>query len=106
MTTETALLISVASLAFAMYQGLTNIKRNQKADDRMDATQLTTVIVKLENIGAGISDIKTEIGNVKTDVKEDRGRIIKLEENAKEDRAKIVKLEEKVDALEKESKNN
>lgn len=80
MTIEVALVISVVSVAFGVWQGVTNVNRNRKADDKSDATQLTTVIVKLESIGTGITEIKTEMTNVKNDVKEDRERIIKLEE--------------------------
>lgn len=79
MTIELAMVISIVSLAFGMYQGIANLKRNQKTDDKSEATQLTTVIVKLENIGAGITEIKNEINNVKKDIKEDRERIVRLE---------------------------
>lgn len=79
MTIEVALLLSIASFSFAVYQGIANMKRNQKTDDKSEATQLTTVIVKLENIEGGISDIKKDINSVKNDVREDRERIVKLE---------------------------
>jgi hypothetical protein len=46
------------------------MKRSQKTDDKKEATELTTVIVKLENISTGISEIKNELGNIKIDVKE------------------------------------
>lgn len=59
------------------------MKRNRTADDKNDATQLTTVIVKLENIGAGISDIKSDMRNVKDEVKDMRDRLIKVEESTK-----------------------
>jgi predicted RNase H-like nuclease (RuvC/YqgF family) len=84
MTLEVALLISGVSLAFAIYQGISNMKRNQKADDKKDASELTTVIVKLENIGTGITEIKSEMTNVKNDIKEDRERLIRVEESAKQ----------------------
>lgn len=83
MTIEVAILISGISLAFGIYQGVTNLKRNEKADVKSDASQLTTVIVKLENIGTGIAEIKNEMGNVKNDIKESRERIVKVEESAK-----------------------
>lgn len=83
MTIEVTILISCVSLAFAIYQGLTNMKRNQKADDKSEASQLTTVIVKLENIGTGITRIENEINNIKSDVKEDHERLIRTEESAK-----------------------
>jgi len=83
-TLEVALLISGISLAFAIYQGIANMKRNQKADDKNEASQLTTVIVKLENIGNGITEIKAEMNNVKTEIKESKERIIKVEESSKQ----------------------
>lgn len=84
MTIEVALLISGMSVAFGIYSGISNLKRNQKQDDKNEASQLTTVIVKLENIGTGISEIKNEISNVKNEGKESRERIIKVEESAKQ----------------------
>lgn len=84
MTIEVALLISGVSLAFAVYSGITNLKRNKSNDDKKDATEMTTVIVKLENIGNGITEIKSEMNNVKNDIKESRERIIKVEESAKQ----------------------
>lgn len=92
MTIELALLISAASLAFAIYQGVSNMKRNKTADDKKDATQLTTVIVKLENISAGISDIKADMRNVKDEVKEMRERLIKVEDSAKSAHRRIDEL--------------
>lgn len=83
MTIEVAILISGVSLAFGIYQGVVNLKRNEKADAKNDASQLTTVIVKLESIGNGITEIKSEMSNVKNDIKEDRERIVKVEESAK-----------------------
>lgn len=83
MTIEVALVISALSLAFGIYQGVSNLKRNQKADNVQEATQMTTVIVKLENIGAGISDIKSDMRNVKDEVKDMRDRLIKVEESTK-----------------------
>jgi chromosome segregation ATPase len=93
MTIELALLVSVISVAFALYQGITNIKRNQKVDDKTDATQLTTVIVKLESIGNGITEIKNEINSIRKDSKDDHERIIRLEEAIRSDRERITRLE-------------
>lgn len=65
-------LISFLSLLLAAY---TFLSKNTKEN----TTELTTVIVKLENIGAGITDIKSEIASMKDDQKEDHDRLIKLE---------------------------
>ena len=65
-------LISFASLLLAAYVFLHN-------NNKENTTELTTVIVKLENIGAGITDIKAELAGLKSDQKEDHDKIIKLE---------------------------
>lgn len=64
--------ISIVSLLLALY---TFLSKNNKEN----TTELTTVIVKLENIGNGISDIKAEIASMKNDQKEDHDKLIKLE---------------------------
>ena len=84
MTIEVALLISGISVAFGIFSGISTLKRNQSSDVRRDASEMTTVIVKLENIGTGITEIKNEMTNVKNDIKESRERIIKVEESAKQ----------------------
>ena len=64
--------ISVASLLFSVYIFLSN-------NSKENTSELTTVIVKLENIGSGISDIKTEIASLKDDQKDDHDKLIKLD---------------------------
>jgi uncharacterized membrane protein len=93
MTVEVALLISGVSLAFGIYSGMSNMKRIQKADTKQDTAELTTVIVKLENIGNGITEIKSEMTNVKNDIKDDRERLIRLEESAKQAHKRLDILE-------------
>ena len=56
MTIEIAILISGVSLAFGLYQGIVNLKRNNDLDVKRDVSEMTTVIVKLENIGNGITE--------------------------------------------------
>lgn len=83
MEIEIALLISGVSMAFGIYSGLSTIKRNSKRDSRNDASEMATVIVKLEGISAGISEIKKDITNVKGDVKEITERLIVAEQSVK-----------------------
>mgnify|MGYP001049299441 CR=1 FL=1 len=99
LTIEVALLISGVSVAFGIFAGISNLRRNQKLDDKKDATEMTTVIVKLENISIGISEIKNEMANVKNDIKESRERIIKVEESAKQAHKRIDTLEKVVRGL-------
>lgn len=64
--------ISVVSLLFSIYIFLSN-------NSKENTSELTTVIVKLENIGTGIKDIKDEIASLKNDQKDDHDKLIKLE---------------------------
>lgn len=96
MTIEIALLISGVSVAFGIYQGVTNLRRNNKHDDKSDATQLTTVIVKLENISNGIQEIKSELNNVKADTKQNNDKLIRLEESCKQAHKRLDGLEKLV----------
>lgn len=83
MTIEIALLISGVSVAFGIYQGVSNLRRNSRNDDKNDTTQLTTVIVKLENIGDGVNEIKADMKNVKSDVGELKEKQVRTEESLK-----------------------
>ena len=47
MTLELSIVISVLSVSFALYSGISNLKRNDKKDTAEETAQLTTVIVKL-----------------------------------------------------------
>jgi len=66
------LCISAVSLILAIYTYL-------HKENKDNTTELTTVIVKLENIGEGIADIKAEIVSLKNDQKDDHDRLIKTE---------------------------
>lgn len=70
------IIISLASLALTFYTYFS--KANKES-----TTELTTVIVKLENIGAGIADIKAEIASLKDDQKNDHDRLIAVEASVK-----------------------
>lgn len=83
MTIEAALLISGISVTFGIYQGVSNLKRNERTEAKNDASELTTVIVKLENIGDGIKEIKSELGNIKQDINDITVRLAKVEESSK-----------------------
>lgn len=93
MTIEIALVISGISLAFGVYSGIANMKRNQRTDNQKDASEMTTVIVKLENISAGIAEIKSDFNGMKVEVKELRDRLIITEQSLKSAWKRIEALE-------------
>lgn len=88
MTSYAPIIVSIISLLLALY---TSITKNSKEN----TSELTTVIVKLENIGAGISDIKSEIASMKNDQKEDHDRLIKLDASLSAAWKQINELKEK-----------
>lgn len=92
MTIEIGILISVISISFAIYSGLKNIKRNDSKDIKNDAATMTTVIVKLENISTGISEIKSEVQSIKADQKEDHDKLIETIASAKQAHKRIDDL--------------
>lgn len=102
MTVEIALIISVVSVAFGLYSGIRNLKRNDSKDVKEESAQMATVLNELKNISNGVRDIKTEITNIKDDVKEDRDRITRLEESAKQAHKR---LDEVVARLERKEAN-
>lgn len=95
MTIEVALLISAGSLAFALYQGIANLKRNKATDDRKEASEMTTVIVKLESIGKDTGEIKNDMKDVKQDVRKNTEQIIRVDESLKSAWRRINLLEGK-----------
>nr|DAE66998.1 MAG TPA: Protein of unknown function (DUF2730) [Caudoviricetes sp.] len=83
MTVELAVIISIISLGFGIYSGVANLKRNSRNDTKMDQSQLTTVIVKLENIGNDVSEMKSDLRDVKEDLKNHSERLVKIEQQVK-----------------------
>lgn len=83
MTIEVALLISVISVSFAIYTGLSNKKRNEASDIRKDATETATINVKLDTINRGVDDIKIEQKTISKDIKELSDRVLVVEQSAK-----------------------
>ncbi len=92
-STIITIIISAASLITAVYVAISNSKKNDKQETKSDASEMTTVIVKLENIGNGITEIKSEMKTIKTDMKEDHDRIIRVEESAKQAHKRIDELQ-------------
>ena len=93
MTIEIALLISGVSLAFGLYQGISNLKRNKANDDKKEASEMTTVIVELKNISKDTAEIKNDIKDLKQDVKDNSEKIIRLDESLKSAWKRISALE-------------
>lgn len=83
MTVEVAIIISGLSLAFAVYKGVCDLKRSDKAEASKDASNLTTVIVKLEVISNNISEIKSDMKATNADIKSITMELAKLKQQVR-----------------------
>ena len=76
MTLDTEIILGVVTLCFTVIE----ILRTFKKDSKEDASNLTTVIVKLENIQSSINDIKSDISRMEKENKSLAERVSKTEE--------------------------
>lgn len=82
------ILISVGAFAFTIYQFLRN-------SNREGTTQITTVLIKLENIADGIAEIKGEMKSLRDELGELRERVSKVEASAASAHKRIDRMEGK-----------
>lgn len=71
------IIISGLSFLLAAVSFITTLTKNSTAE-------LTTVIVKLEAINSGITDIKAEINSIKGDQRGDHDKLVRLETSFEE----------------------
>lgn len=96
MTVDVSLVISIISVGFAVGMGVVNMKRAKTTDDKKEATEMTTVIVKLENISNDTKEIKNELRSVRNEVGELRERVIIAEQTAKSLHKRVDSFEERL----------
>lgn len=93
MQVDMTIIISFISLFVAGIVGITNIRRNNGIDDRQEASETTTLIVKLENINDGVNEIKSDMRNLRNDVQDLRDRLIMVEQSTKSAHRRLNTLE-------------
>lgn len=96
---EISLLVSLVSAGFAIFAGVVSMKRTKTTDDKKEATEMTTVIVKLENIGNDTKEIKSELRSVRKEVGDLRERIIVAEQATKALHERVDKHELKLESI-------
>lgn len=94
---DISILISGISLFVAAVVAVVNIRHSYGDNDKQSASQITTLIVKLETISEGINEIKSEIRNVKDDVQDLRDRLIIVEQSVKSAHHRIDRFSESDD---------
>lgn len=99
MKLDLSIVISVVSVAFAVFTGIWNLSRNKKNDDQTEAANMAVVIVKLENIANDISEIKGEMRSLKKDVQNLHERVALAEQLYKALHARLDSAEETIKNL-------
>jgi len=83
MTIDVPILISGLSLLVAVIVAITSIRGRNASVDKQEASQITTLIVKLENIAEGVNEIKADMRSMRNDVQELRDRMVIVEQSTK-----------------------
>lgn len=80
---EVSVLISGIAVICSVVMLIVTLKRNNHTDSKVQATEMTTVIVKLEAINSNVSEIRSDMKALKTDVQDLRDRVIIVEQSTK-----------------------
>lgn len=75
--------IAVAAVVISLVFGLINNRRAKTDDVQYDTTQIVTVICKLDSIAESISELKSDLRNVKGEVSEVSSRLAVCEHETK-----------------------
>lgn len=93
MQIDISFLIAIISLSLSAVVGLSGLRRNAKHDDRQEASSLTTLLVKIENINNGINEIKSDMRGVRADIQDVRERLVLVEQSVKSAHHRIDTIE-------------
>lgn len=93
MTIEITILVSVVSVAFAIYFGIKGMRRNDMKDIEERAVQNATINVKLDNISNTVNDIKYDISETKKKVDEIDKRLVIVEQSTKSAHHRLDNME-------------
>lgn len=97
MTIEITILISVVSVAFAIYFGLKSNRRSDVKDIEDRAANNAKVNMKLDNISQTVNDIKYDISATKKEVRDLTERVVSVEQSTKSAHHRLDDLLGKVD---------
>ena len=79
MSSDISVVLAVLSLLVSIVVASKNNKRADRTEEEKETARMTTVIVKLENIGNGINEIKNEMKSMKDEIQKDHDLLIKVE---------------------------
>jgi len=85
---------------FTLFFGIQNYRRNKTADTKASTAEMTTVLVKLENMNDtmknGFFEIKSEMSSIKNEVKDNFERLVKVEASERALHKRLDSIEGKV----------
>ncbi len=93
MTVEISMLISMVSVAFAIYFGLKSNRRTDVKDIEEKAARDAKINIKLDDISSDVKDIKYDISATNKKVEEIDKRVVVVEQAAKSAHHRIDRLE-------------
>ena len=92
MTIEVGLVIALIGLIVSVYFNITAANRAARCENKEDAASLTTVIVKLENIGSDVKEIKTDMSSLQAEMKNVMERLVVVEQSTKSAHKRIDEM--------------
>lgn len=98
MSVEVTVLISIVSVAAAIYFGLKSAKRDDTKDIKERATADAIVNVKLDNISSAVNDIKYDISDTKKQVAEIDKKLVAVDASVRSAHHRIDNIEKGEDS--------
>lgn len=90
-----SIIIAALSLTVSAIVGFFGLKRALSSDTKSSATEMTTVIIKLETISSSVAEIKSDVRSMRSDVQDLRDRLIVVEQSVKSAHHRIDTIEGK-----------
>lgn len=94
MSTGMAAGLGILATALSIINIIIGLVRNKGKDDKAEQSEMTTVIVKLENISENLYEIKAENKSLRSDFQAQAEQIIRLDESLKSAWKAINKLQD------------
>lgn len=88
---------TLLSIASGIYFANRSATRDKKKDDQSEASQMSLVMFKLDNIDSTVKDIKADFKSQRADMQDARERILVLERDTKAMSEKMIHLEQIID---------
>jgi len=86
-------ILTGVSLLFGVFSGLVGLRKSTRSEAGKHASEMMMVIVKLEDISVGVTEIKSDLSNVKGDIRDLTERLIVAEQAIKQAHRRIDDLQ-------------